>query len=298
MGHDFFKSIEDILSTLNPKRFVNILQSNLILLDDWYVDFLKNNNFQVRTSLDLPPTNHDILRKDGDFERSIKSIEMLRKANVPININTVVTEKNINSAQEIFNFLKKMEITSFSVSRLVEQGNAVNRNDLILYDNAAFGRFLVELFDLWMADNIEPKIQRITPLDKLLNACKSGKREESKCFHCQSQLFAIGPDGKVFPSCNKFFAIPETCLGNVMNDSIPKILQSDERNKFLATTSSVSDRICSKCEYVNVCEGGCYYVAYNARKKGENLQSREHFCKGYYLVFERIFNYLKSKNEL
>jgi len=147
MGHDFFKSIEDILSTLNPERFVNILQSNLILLDDWYVDFLKNNNFQVRTSLDLPPTNHDNLRKDGDFARSIKSIEMLRNAGVPININTVITERNIHSAQEIFNFLKKMEITSFSVSRLVEQGNAVNRNDLILYDNAAFGHFLVELFD-------------------------------------------------------------------------------------------------------------------------------------------------------
>ena len=295
MGHKFFEQIAKIQTELGAGRFINILQSNLLLLDDWYVDFLADHNFQVRTSLDLPRELHDVMRRDNNFEGTLRKIAALENARVPLNINTVVTERNIGKADEIFAELKQLGITSFSVSRLVQQGNATKHPDLAVYDNAAFGRFLVRLFDLWVADKEEPKIQRITPLDKLLAACQRGSRDEGgKCFHCQSQMFAIGPEGHVFPSCNKFFALPATCLGNVNNSRLDDILRSKERRNFLATTGDVSSRVCGECKYVEYCEGGCYYVAYNARTHGEDMHTMERFCKGYYLVFERILNHLKG----
>jgi uncharacterized protein len=293
-GHGFFSKIESVQRELGAANFTNILQSNLILLDDWFVQFLARNNFQVRTSLDLPREYHDQLRREGDFERSVKSVELLRSAGVFVNVNTVVTEKNIGRPDEIYASLKQLKIKSFSVSRLVQQGNAVAHPELHVYDNEAFGRFLVRLFDLWTSDT-EPLIERITPLDKLLRACQTGGRDEnSKCFHCQSQMFAIGPTGDVFPSCNKFFALPDTCLGNVHFKDLQDIVASNERKQFLASTGDVSGRVCSKCEYVDLCEGGCYYVAHTARIRGEDMHTRERFCKGYYLVFKRILEHLNG----
>lgn len=289
LGHDFFETIAQVQKELGADRFINILQSNLILLDSWYAEFLANHGFQVRTSLDLPPENHDALRRPGDFQRSLKSVAQLQALGVAVNVNTVVTDRNVSKPEEIYGFLKSIGIRSFSVSRLVEQGNAVQHPELTVYDNAAFGHFLVKLYDLWVADTEEPRIERITPLDKLLAACKRGTRDEnSKCFHCQSQMFAIGPDAKVFPSCNKFFALPDTCLGSLEGTDLRQILESQKRREFLAATGDVSGRVCSKCEYVEYCEGGCYYIAHNARVKGEDMHTREKFCKGYYLVFERI----------
>jgi uncharacterized protein len=108
-------------------------------------------------------------------------------------------------------------------------------------------------------------------------------------------MFAIGPDGSIFPSCNKFFVLPETRLGNICEISLSEVLSSEERKKFLSKTGDVSGRVCGKCEYVEYCEGGCYYIAHNALTKGEDMQTRENFCKGYYLVFERILQYLKEE---
>jgi uncharacterized protein len=296
MGHEFFTALINFQAFHGADRFINIIQSNLTLLDDWFVQFFAENHFQVRTSLDLPPENHDALRRSGDFQRSLNSIARLQLAGVAINVNTVLTGHNIDQPDVIFASLKRYGITSFSVSRLVEQGNAIGNTDIAIYDNAAFGRFLIRMFDLWMADTLEPKITRITPLDKLLAACQRGTRDENaKCFHCQSQLFAIGPDGLVFPSCNKFFALPDTCLGDLNRASLRQLLDSNERRQFLTKTGDVSTRVCGECEYVDLCEGGCYYVAFNASRKGENMHSREQFCKGYYLVFEHLLNHLAGR---
>jgi len=96
MGHTFFESIARTQARLGAARFTNILQSNLILLNARHVRFLSEHGFQVRTSLDLPPENHDTLRRDGDFARALASVKLLKSANVPVNINTVVTGRNID----------------------------------------------------------------------------------------------------------------------------------------------------------------------------------------------------------
>ncbi len=295
MGLEFFGAAMAVQTALGRERFTNIVQSNLILLNEGYTGFFADNGFSVRTSLDLPPDNHEALRLDGDFARSMASIARLKKAGVPINVNTVVTGRNVGRTAEIYAFLKQRDINSFSVSRLVEQANAADHPELFLGSNEAFGEFLVQLFDLWVADWPEPSVQRITPLDKLMAACRRGSRDEgSKCFHCQSQMFAVDPRGRVFPSCNKFIALPETCFGNINEAPLTTLLGSAARRQFLTSTGDVSGRVCGMCEFVDLCEGGCYHIAHTALTRGGDVHTRENFCKGYYLVFARILKYLKA----
>ena len=298
LGRKFFETIMEVQRDFPNIEFTNILQTNLTLLDDWFINFLAVNDWQVRTSLDLPAEHHDLLRIRGNFARTLAKIKRLQAVGIPVNINTVITNRNVYSAAKIYEFLKANQITSFSVSRFILQGNAKDNEHLAIREDGRFGLFLIELFDLWMNDPEGHLIQRITPLENLLRACKlhlENKPNPNACFHCQQQIVAIGPTGDIFPSCNKFFGFPTTCLGNIATRSLSEVMESEERKAFLAKVREVTRKICSGCEFIPICKGGCFYVAYAALPELDRITGREQFCKGYYLLFAHIIEYLKRK---
>lgn len=294
-GIEFFREIIMLQKMRSHITFHNVVQTNLTLLDDEFIQFFAENNFQVRTSLDLPQQNHDTLRIDNNFNETMEKIQKLQKASVEINVNTVVTNQNIDQADEIYSFLKEHKITSFSVSRFVLQGNALDNDQLMIQNSGDFGRFLIELFDFWMAD-ADGCLERITPLDNLTNATKAWLAQEDPdkpCFHCQDQVFAIDPIGKVFPSCNKFLAHKDTCFGDVFNNRFDAIMDSPKRQAFLEKVTASTGKVCPTCKYKPICKGGCFFLAYASKLDG-NLD-REDFCKGYYFVFEHIIKYLEGQ---
>jgi len=297
MGPDFFQLIAELQAELPQVQFTNILQTNLTLLQDWVIAFLSTHKWQVRTSLDLPPANHDELRIKGNFNATMMRIRRLQEAGVPVNINTVVTSKNVDATAEIYQFLNDNKINSFSVSRFILQGNGVQNAHLAIKESTRFGRFLIELFDLWISDPSETKIQKITPLNTLMEACEYYMRGEvnpEACFHCQNQVYAIGPTGDIYPSCNKFFGLPGTCLGNISELELAEVTDSPERVDFLEQVKKVGEKVCIGCQYMPICRGGCYYVAFATLPELDRITKRDQFCKGYYLVFDHIIDYLQK----
>lgn len=302
-GVEFFQEIVDIQNSLKDYTFENVIQTNLTLFDMYFLIFFSENNFKLRTSLDLPSEIHnerrmkDRKRVDG-FENILAKIRILQNNGIPINVNTVVTSQNIDKAKEIYQFLKDYKVESFSVSRFVLQGNALDHKGLLIAEPGQFGRFLIELYDLWKAD-ADGCLERITPLDNLENACKFYLNQidyAKACFHCQDQIFAINPHGKVFPSCNKFLAHENTCFGDIKTDTLENIMNSDKRQEFLKKVTSSTNRVCPTCQYASICKGGCFFLAYAA--KLESNMDREDFCKGYYFVFEHIIKYLEEEDWL
>ena len=167
----------------------------------------------------------------------------------------------------------------------------------MIQEKGQFGKFLIELYDLWTKDPNEHLLERITPLDNIMAACSKhlGQREEArKCFHCQDQIFAVNPEGMVFPSCNKFLAHPDTCFGSLNDNSFEEILESDARKAFLAKVEEPKNVVCKDCNYNSICQGGCFFLAY--AHKLDQYQDREDLCKGYYFVFDHIVKDLSKDN--
>ncbi len=293
-GIEFFKEIIEIQSVFTDINWTNVIQTNLTLLNTDWSNFLADNNFQVRTSLDLPRHNHAARRSDNNFNETMFRIRLLQDAGVSVNVNTVITSQNIHKAEEIYDFLQDHSITRFSMSRFVLQGNAVDHTELLLTEKGAFGKFLIELFDLWVNDPDTITV-KMTPLENLINACTFHLNQvgvlAKPCFHCQDQIFAINPRGHVYPSCNKFLAHEDTCFGNLHNDTMEEILNSDKRKAFLEQVEDAKGKVCTTCTYADICKGGCFFLAYQFN---EDNPDREDFCKGYYFVFEHIIKHLKG----
>ena len=58
-GIKFFERVVEIQKDLFfDIEFVNVMQTNLTLINTEWMQFFKENDFQIRTSLDLPIENH------------------------------------------------------------------------------------------------------------------------------------------------------------------------------------------------------------------------------------------------
>ncbi len=90
-GLDFYQRLVDEIGQWEKTIAVSYaLQTNGILIDDEWCQFLKENNFLVGISWDILPECHDEARKDaegkGTFKAVSKAIECLEKHQVDYNV--------------------------------------------------------------------------------------------------------------------------------------------------------------------------------------------------------------------
>ena len=89
-------------------------------------------------------------------------------------------------------------------------------------------------------------------------------------------FFAVSATGDVFP-CSEFIGMPEFCGGNLFEEGIPKILESEPFQRI--TTRRVEDiDPCSKCAVRHFCGAPCPAEVYGS--KG-TLKAAPDYCSFY-----------------
>jgi uncharacterized protein len=99
LGVDFFRKVIAIQKTYaNGKKIENTFQTNGVLLDDSWGEFLAENHFLVGISIDGPAGLHDFYRVDKGsaptFDRVMRGLRVLKKYQVEFNALTLVNREN------------------------------------------------------------------------------------------------------------------------------------------------------------------------------------------------------------
>ena len=111
MGIDFFKQAVKLQREYAPPGSIvaNGLQTNALLIDDEFAEFLARYHFLVGVSLDGPEHIHDIYRKHktgtGSFQGVMNGIDCLSRNGVEFNILTLVSQANVKKGKEVYQFL-------------------------------------------------------------------------------------------------------------------------------------------------------------------------------------------------
>lgn len=98
-GLSFFRKAVELQKKYNTKNLTieNTIQTNGIIINDEWAEFLAENHFLVGLSLDGPKKYHDAYRKDvkgqGTFERIMGTINLFKKHGVAFNILSVITNE-------------------------------------------------------------------------------------------------------------------------------------------------------------------------------------------------------------
>lgn len=286
MGLDFFKKAVEYQKKYGHGQLVgNGLQTNGLLIDAAWVEFLKENRFLVGLSLDGPEHVHDYYRRlrggKASFERVAEKGRMMLSNGVAVNALTVVNDYSVQFPEEIYAFHQSFGFTFMQFIPCVERelGKA-GRLAAFTVEPESYGRFLIRLFDLWKEDfkNGEPSTS-IRFFDSVFHSYVGLKPPECTLLDECGIYIVVEHNGDVY-ACD-FFVDPEWRLGNLMEDRLVDLLNNPKQKAFgEAKLQLPSD--CTNCRWLAVCHGGCP----KDRLAGSDRQVRNHLCEAYKQFFE------------
>ena len=220
-----------------------MLASNLSLLTDEWIDFIKKYKYVVSTSIDGDVFVHDANRGEKSFERVIRSISKLEKNGVNVGHIAVLSPESCEHVTEIYPFFKYAK-RSFKLN--IATPNTFQKETLAA---------MIALFEEWFADKGGI---RVDPFDEMVNFFLQ-KEYDRKCYcFCNEGVICVDTFGDVYP-CESFVLNSDTSdyiLGNVNQDSWEDIWFGEKRAAFLKFNTALSDK-CKECPYVDYCGGGC-----------------------------------------
>jgi uncharacterized protein len=307
-GLDFFRRAVELQKMHAGGRTIeNAIQTNGTLLDDAWGEFLAREKFLVGLSIDGPAAMHDAYRVDKggqpSFERVMAGLALLKKHGVEFNTLTTVHRRNATAPLEVYRFLRSVGSGYIQFIPIVERNAAADATDGLWLaappedgDPAGldrevtewsvrptdYGNFLCRIFDEWVQRDVGKVF--VQQFDAAL-ANWLGQPAGVCIFseNCGSAL-AIEHNGDVF-SCDHY-VYPRYKLGNLLNTSLPAMVDSPQQQAFGTAKSATLPRYCRECPVKFACHGECPKHRFLRTPQGD--PGLNYLCAGYKKFFTHI----------
>ena len=157
-GLDFFRKAVELQEKYNTRhvKIANSIQTNGLLLDGEWAQFLHDHHFLVGLSLDGPADLHNLNRRDGQgkgtFNRVLRAAKLFDKHGVEYNVLCVLTGKNARSIGQIYSFYKKQGFRWLQFIPCLEPLGEEPGGERYHLSCGEYGESLIRLFDLWLRD--------------------------------------------------------------------------------------------------------------------------------------------------
>lgn len=309
-GLDFFRRAVELQRIhADGRRIFNVLQTNGMLIDAQWADFLAANGFLVGISIDGPEDLHDAYRVDaggrGSFKRVLQGLGQLKEHGVEYNTLTVVGRRNVKHPKKVYRFLKEVGSRFIQFIPLVERTSTSGalagppapgkcREEVTRWSVSpvAYGDFLIAVFREWVRGDVGS-----TFVQMFDSALASWLGEgASLCVFSETcgRHLAVEHDGTTY-ACDHY-VYPEYRLGNVRNQSFAEMLDSDLQRKFGAAKRDTLPVQCRRCDVRFACHGGCPKHRFLETAAGEpNLN---YLCAGYRKFFRHADRSMRTMTQL
>jgi len=286
-GLDFFRKVVALQAKhARPgQRIENDLQTNGMLLDAEWAQFLKEHRFLVGLSVDGPRELHDRFRitKQGapTFDGVMAAVELLRQYDVPFNTLTSVHRFNATHPLDVYRFLRReigstyMQFIPIVQARGFETSAPGTLGSLQLpmlgapralpghpasvvtewsVDPDDYGRFLCAIWDEWRSNDLGSVLVNFA---ETLVAQHLGLPSQL-CVHSEicGKGVAVEHDGAVY-ACDHY-VYPEYSHGRLGDErSLADMVFSPEQVRFGYAKSEALPRFCRQCSDLSDCWGEC-----------------------------------------
>lgn len=284
-GLDFFRKVVELQKKYNVHhaKINNSIQTNGLLLDEEWAEFLRENHFLVGLSIDGTKDVHDVNRLDtegkGTYSRALRAAQLLAAHQVEFNVLTVVTNKTADSVAKIYNFYRRSNLLYQQYIPCLDPLDTERGASPYSLKPEQYAKFLKTLFDLWYRDVTAGNFIYIRYFENLLGILL-GQRPESCTLWRQCTIqHAVEADGSVYP-CD-FYCLDEWRLGTVQEDEFGALAEKETTRRFIEGSAQGMED-CKACPYHALCRGGC-------RRDREPLMEGErqnnYFCPAYQEFF-------------
>jgi uncharacterized protein len=294
------------------KRIENAFQTNGVLLDEAWGEFLAAHRFLVGVSIDGPAQWHDAYRVDKGgqptFARVVAGMQMLKKHGVEFNTLTTVNRKNSTHPIELYRFLREAGSGYLQFIPIVERAAANPESGLWLapppdHEEAAaldaevtpwsvrpadYGNFLCAIFDEWIRHDVGRIF--VQHFDSALSTWLTGRAELCVFQEDCGRGLAIEHNGDVY-SCDHY-VYARYRLGNMMNTSLVELVDSPAQAEFGRAKSATLPRWCRECPVRFACHGECPKHRFIRAPDGE--EGLNYLCAAHSKFFHHIDSPMKT----
>ena len=285
-GLPFFRKAVELQKKYNVHhtRISNAIQTNGLLIDDEWAEFLAENHFLVGLSLDGTKDIHDANRIDpagkGTYAKVLRAAQILKNHGVYFNILTVITGKTADSITKIYNFYRRSGFLYQQYIPCLDPMGEGHGNSPYALTPEQYGSFLIRLFRLWYRDlqnGCQPFIRTFENYVALAAGYQAEVCEQRGLCGIQ---YVVEADGSVYP-CD-FYMLDEYRLGNFNQDFLETIDKKREEIGFISRSRNISED-CMSCPHYKLCRGGCQR---NRDPEPESGRYRNYLCQGYRRFFD------------
>lgn len=212
---------------------------------------------------------HDSIRGQGSFVKTVKTIKLLRKYNIPVQINSTLTSVSAPDLEKLFELCDSLDVNRLSIAkfRVCHENHKYLKPSIedtiycshkILTQKKAYPHIyaktkIIDIYDLLQLDEGRKL------LDDYLEK-HPHKLSEDKCLSCHNHnKLVISAKGDVF-LCSAFES-DDTTLGNLYKTNFYEIWEKRLSNPYFQKRN-LSTVKCKDCKYITLCGAGCLASAY------------------------------------
>jgi radical SAM protein with 4Fe4S-binding SPASM domain len=260
--------IFDIISYGAESDLRMVIATNGTLLDEEQACKLKASGIKrVSMSLDgVDREAHDSFRGvEGSFDAVMEGARILKRIEIPFQINTTVTRLNMENLEGIYGLAKETGAVGWHVFLLVPvgRGEGLKNEELsaMMYESVLEG-----LYEIEKRDEMELKVTCAPHYYRIVKE-KGGMPKSAGCLAGKSFMF-ISHRGIAQP-CGYL----EAASGDVRKSGVKAVWEDSPVFAALRTLASYKGK-CGGCGYLKIC-GGCRARAYESKN---DIMEEEPYC--------------------
>lgn len=256
-GVDFFRRVVALQKQYGAgKQIHNTFQTNGILLNDEWCQFLHDNDWLVGLSLDGPADLHDVCRvsRSGKptHQKVLNALAKLIEHRVAFNLLVVVNRLNSEQPARMYRYLRQLGTSFLQFIPLVER----DENGSLTADSVepqVWGTFLNTVFDLWVREDIGRVFIQL--FDSTLGVWCGCPAQMCTLSPTCGHAFALEANGDLY-QCDHY-VYPEFCLGNIHHTPLNKMNASPQVKAFADMKRLTLSTDCQACSLLRFCNGDC-----------------------------------------
>ncbi len=243
----------DLVDHAHSKGMLTCISTNGTLITDEIARRLDHRLVYIQVSLDGGSAeSNDAIRGAGSFRRALKAVECLRKRDIEVSINTVLTRLSFPELDSLAALAASLG-AKFRVSRFRPSGRGKKS-----WAHLNVSRIQMLAFSDWLSAHMH-----VSTGDSFFSVTHEDRKALglNMCGACKLTC-CVSPTGEIYPCAflqeKEFLAgkLPEQPFAPMWADS--PVFQSFRELEI---------RSCESCDRFDMCHGGCPAIAYHTQKK-------------------------------
>lgn len=261
----------------------NNLQTNGLLIDNTWAEFLMREHFDVGLSIDGAKWLHDLHRKDAagsdTYDRIVQAVRQLQAVGIQPDLLCTISAETARNGAETYRALQDLGTGWMQFIPIVERAEDGQPTKESVSPEG-YGEFLKDVFAQWFFHDLDT--QGVQFFNETAAALAGNSPRLCNMRPTCGDVIVVERDGQVY-ACDHFVD-QKHLLGSVLNDSLAELVLGEKQRLFGESKRSHLTAECKTCPYLNACGGGCLkhrFVQSNAGEPGHN-----YLCTGLRSFFD------------